>query len=59
MKAPALGLTLVASFAALHGGRAWVEERSGGGASFRVLLPRWEEGAASDGKARSGAAATA
>jgi two-component system, OmpR family, sensor histidine kinase MtrB len=34
-----IGLTLVARFAALHGGRAWVEDREGGGASFRVLLP--------------------
>ena len=34
-----VGLTLVARFAELHGGRAWVEEREGGGASFKVLLP--------------------
>jgi len=34
-----IGLTLVARFAELHGGRAWVEDRAGGGASFRVLLP--------------------
>lgn len=34
-----LGLALVAQFAALHGGRAWVEDRPGGGAAFRVLLP--------------------
>lgn len=34
-----VGLTLVARFAQLHGGRAWVEERAGGGASFRVFLP--------------------
>jgi signal transduction histidine kinase len=34
-----IGLSLVARFAELHGGRAWVEERVGGGASFRVLLP--------------------
>jgi PAS domain S-box-containing protein len=33
-----IGLTLVARFAELHGGRAWVEERPGGGASFQVLL---------------------
>jgi PAS domain S-box-containing protein len=33
-----VGLALVAKFAALHGGRAWVEERLGGGASFRVFL---------------------
>lgn len=34
-----VGLTLVSRFAQLHGGRAWVEERPGGGASFRVFLP--------------------
>jgi PAS domain S-box-containing protein len=34
-----IGLSLVARFAELHGGRAWVEERAGGGASFRVFLP--------------------
>jgi PAS domain S-box-containing protein len=33
-----VGLTLVARFAELHGGRAWVQERRGGGASFRVYL---------------------
>jgi PAS domain S-box-containing protein len=33
-----IGLTLVARFAELHGGRAWVEDRPGGGSSFRVLL---------------------
>lgn len=33
-----VGLALVARFAELHGGRAWVEERAGGGASFRVFL---------------------
>jgi PAS domain S-box-containing protein len=34
-----IGLSLVAQFTALHGGRAWVEESPGGGASFRVFLP--------------------
>jgi K+-sensing histidine kinase KdpD len=34
-----LGLSLVARFAGMHGGRAWVEERPGGGASFQVWLP--------------------
>ena len=34
-----IGLSLVARFAELHGGRAWVEERPGGGASFKVRLP--------------------
>jgi hypothetical protein len=28
----------VARFAELHGGRAWWEERPGGGSMFRVLL---------------------
>jgi signal transduction histidine kinase len=30
---------LVSRFAELHGGRAWVEDRVGGGASFRVFIP--------------------
>jgi signal transduction histidine kinase len=34
-----VGLALVSRFAELMGGRAWVEERPGGGASFRVYLP--------------------
>jgi signal transduction histidine kinase len=34
-----VGLSLVAQFAALHGGRVWVEENADGGASFCVLLP--------------------
>jgi len=34
-----MGLTLVARFAELHGGKAWVEPRDGGGSSFRVFLP--------------------
>lgn len=33
-----VGLSLVARFAELHGGQAWVEDRPGGGASFKVLL---------------------
>lgn len=33
-----IGLSLVARFAELHGGRAWVEDRPGGGSSFCVLL---------------------
>jgi signal transduction histidine kinase len=35
----ATGLSLLARLAALHDGRAWVEERPGGGASFRLFLP--------------------
>jgi hypothetical protein len=34
-----LGLSLVRRFAVEHGGRAWMEDRPGGGASFKVLLP--------------------
>lgn len=33
-----LGLSLVAVFARMHGGRAWVQDAPRGGASFRVLL---------------------
>jgi len=33
-----IGLALVARFAELLGGRAWVEPRPGGGASFRVVV---------------------
>ena len=34
-----VGLALVAGFAELHGGRAWVEESESGGARFKVLIP--------------------
>jgi signal transduction histidine kinase/GAF domain-containing protein len=34
-----IGLSLVRRFAELHGGRAWVEDRPGGGGSFAVFLP--------------------
>jgi PAS domain S-box-containing protein len=34
-----VGLALVAQFASIHGGKAWVEDNPGGGASFRVFLP--------------------
>lgn len=40
-----IGLSLVARFAELHGGRAWVENRPAGGASFRVFLPAIPRGA--------------
>jgi hypothetical protein len=39
----------VARFAELHEGRAWVEDREGGGASFRVFLPAHEPGGAGNG----------
>lgn len=38
-----IGLSLVARFAMLHGGRAWVEDRPGGGSSFRVFLAGEDE----------------
>jgi signal transduction histidine kinase len=41
-----IGLSLVARFSELHGGRAWVEDRPGGGAAFRVLLPDRDPAAA-------------
>lgn len=34
-----VGLSLVSEFARAHGGRAWVEDRPGGGSSFRVFFP--------------------
>src|SRR6202795_229940 len=34
-----VGLSLVRRFAGLHGGRAWLEDREGGGSSFHVFLP--------------------
>ncbi len=37
-----IGLSLVARFSELHGGKAWVEPRDGGGSSFKVLLPNEE-----------------
>jgi signal transduction histidine kinase len=39
MSGSGIGLSLVSRFAELHHGRAWVQERVGGGASFRVFLP--------------------
>jgi signal transduction histidine kinase len=38
-------LALVLRLAELHLGRAWIEERPGGGASFRVFLPDGADGA--------------
>ncbi len=34
-----IGLALVQQFTELHGGKVWVEDRTGGGASFVVQLP--------------------
>jgi signal transduction histidine kinase len=39
-----IGLSLVAQFTALHGGRVWVDENPGGGASFKVFLPSRQAG---------------
>lgn len=55
-----VGLSLVAKFAELHGGRAWVEDRPGGGAAFRVFLPSApgaDPGATPDGEAFASASA--
>jgi signal transduction histidine kinase len=49
-----IGLTLVARFAELHGGRAWAEERNGGGASFLVWLPSAPDGPGSGAAAAPG-----
>jgi two-component system, OmpR family, sensor histidine kinase KdpD len=49
-----IGLTLVARFAELHGGRAWAEEREGGGASFLVWLPSGMDGPADEASAPPG-----
>jgi K+-sensing histidine kinase KdpD len=38
-------LTVLQRLAEVHAGRAWVEEREGGGASFRVFLPEMADGA--------------
>lgn len=53
-KTGATGLSLLARLAEIHGGKAWVEERSGGGASFRVSLfgPKPDEGAEDNAETR-------
>jgi len=51
-----IGLSLVAMFADLHGGRAWVQDREGGGSSFRVFLPGEAPAAAPDGAAANATA---
>ena len=49
-----VGLSLVHRFAGLNGGRAWVEDREGGGASFRVLLPAGSASGARTASERAG-----
>jgi two-component system sensor histidine kinase KdpD len=34
-----LGLTICRGIVSVHGGRIWCENRAGGGASFRFVLP--------------------
>jgi two-component system sensor histidine kinase KdpD len=52
-----LGLTICRGIVAAHGGRIWVEERPGGGASFRFTLPL-ERGAAALAPAVTGQSAS-
>jgi K+-sensing histidine kinase KdpD len=49
----ATGLSLLSRLAELHGGRAWVEDRPGGGASFRVFLPDMAEDEAAGSERRA------
>ena len=52
-----IGLSLVDRFSRMHGGRAWVEERPGGGCRFQVYLPSNVQAGAPqppDGDAASG-----
>jgi len=42
------GLAVLERLAEVHAGRAWVEEREGGGVSFRVFLPDVTEVAAAE-----------
>ena len=41
-----IGLAVSRSIVEAHGGRLWAENRNGGGAAFRFLLPMSEEGVA-------------
>jgi len=50
-----VGLSLVARFAELHRGRAWVEERPGGGASFKVHLPHFAAAVSPEAKPQGAA----
>ena len=38
-----IGLSIVKELVALHAGRVWVEDRSGGGARFVVEVPRADD----------------
>jgi signal transduction histidine kinase len=38
-----LGLSIVAAAARAHGGQAWYEQRPGGGACFRILIPQKDD----------------
>lgn len=49
-----IGLALVAAFADVHGGSAWVEEAEGGGSAFHVLLPSVARSAAAHREAEQG-----
>jgi len=51
-----VGLALVAQFAKLHGGRAWLEDRKGGGAVFHVVVPAVDTKRQSKARPRSVAA---
>lgn len=45
-----VGLTICRAIATVHGGRVWVESRAGGGAIFKLALPRAQSATLSDGQ---------
>jgi signal transduction histidine kinase len=47
-------LIVLQRLAEVHAGRAWIEEREGGGASFRVFLPEMAEVAPGQGAEDAG-----
>jgi PAS domain S-box-containing protein len=59
VRSTGVGLAVVKRFAELHGGRAWVEDREGGGASFHVTLSDDPARAADDSILGAQPAATA